>query len=304
MEIAEEDRRLLRELAVVILPSLDEIISRWYEFLLTREETKALLSATLVEGHLKHMQKRYFRELLAAEHDESYFAGRTRIGLIHYRVGLAPEWYLGAYRKYWDIVQSVLAEQGFDKEKVIAWTRALQKVMHLDVALALDAYFDAYVKDLEDAKESAETANSAKSEFMAMVTHDLRNPLNSVIGFTDILRDEIDGPVNEAQRGSLRHIEKSARHILRLVDEILDFARVERTRTHLQGRITMQAAEFSLRGVVHETVASHPDGGGKEAAAGGAHPRGCSGPYRRRPRPAPADHHESRSQRGQVYGEG
>lgn len=255
MEIGEEDRALLRELAGIIAPYLDEIIRRWYDFLLTRDETRKLLSSTLVEGHLKRMQVRYFKELLAAVHDERYFEGRMRIGLIHYQVGLAPEWYLGAYRKYWDIVQGVLEERGFEEAKVVAWTRALQKVMYLDLALALDTYFDTAFEALEQAKDTAEAANKAKGEFLAMVTHDLKNPLNSILGFADLMLDEIEGPINEDQRGNLLHIKKSAKHILRLVEDILDFSGVERARSRGQGAMKMQATEFSLRGVIHETIA-------------------------------------------------
>ena len=85
------------------------------------------------------------------------------------------------------------------------------------------------ITDISRAKEEAELANRSKSEFLAMISHELRTPLNAVIGFSDLMRLEAFGPV-----GSERYLEyagdihDSARHLLSLINDILDLSKIER----------------------------------------------------------------------------
>jgi PAS domain S-box-containing protein len=73
----------------------------------------------------------------------------------------------------------------------------------------------------------AEAANSAKSEFLANMSHEFRTPLNAIIGFSEILEDQSFGPLNDRQMHYMRHVLSSGRHLLRLVSDILDLAKVE-----------------------------------------------------------------------------
>jgi PAS domain S-box-containing protein len=76
---------------------------------------------------------------------------------------------------------------------------------------------------------NAELARAArlKDEFLATMSHELRTPLNAVLGMSEILRDNIYGPLNEAQLGAVRHIEESGRHLLELINDILDLSKIE-----------------------------------------------------------------------------
>ena len=83
-------------------------------------------------------------------------------------------------------------------------------------------------KLLMEAKERAEYANRTKSEFLAAVSHELRTPLNAIIGFSEMMRDEVLGPVgNDAYCEYADHIYNSGSHLLGIINDILDLAKVE-----------------------------------------------------------------------------
>ena len=77
------------------------------------------------------------------------------------------------------------------------------------------------------AKEDAEKANRAKSEFLANMSHELRTPLNAVIGFSEFLDREFAGPLNDTQHSYVRDIRKSGDHLLELISDVLDLAKIE-----------------------------------------------------------------------------
>jgi PAS domain S-box-containing protein len=107
---------------------------------------------------------------------------------------------------------------------------------------------DALVRAKEEAdraRDEAERANLAKSEFLSRMSHELRTPLNSVLGFGELLdMDDLEPD----QRESVQHIMKGGRHLLDLINEVLDIARVE------SGRMALSLEPVSVGEVVEETV--------------------------------------------------
>ncbi len=90
---------------------------------------------------------------------------------------------------------------------------------------------------LRAAKEEAEFANRTKTEFLANMSHELRTPLNSVIGFSDILANQLFGPIeNPRYREYIKDINDAGKDLLRLINDILDIARIERGRLSLNER--------------------------------------------------------------------
>lgn len=105
-------------------------------------------------------------------------------------------------------------------------------------------------KKLIKAMREAHAANQAKSEFLTVVSHELRTPLNAIIGYNQCLLIGMDGPVTEPQKVSLRKIEKSSFHLLELINDILDLAKIEANKMELE--ITPQNIVETLLSCVDE----------------------------------------------------
>jgi signal transduction histidine kinase len=103
--------------------------------------------------------------------------------------------------------------------------------------------------EAEEAKMTAEKANRAKSEFLANMSHELRTPLNSIIGFSEVIMDGIAGPVNDRQREYLRDILDSGKHLLELINDILDLSKIE------AGKVELDLRPVSVRDLLESGAA-------------------------------------------------
>ncbi|MEK7735492.1 MAG: ATP-binding protein, partial [Nitrospirota bacterium] len=88
--------------------------------------------------------------------------------------------------------------------------------------------------ELEDAKILAEGASRAKSEFLANMSHELRTPLNSVIGFSEVLTEGLAGSITDEQKEYIQYIWKSGKHLLSLINDILDLSKIEAGKMELK----------------------------------------------------------------------
>ncbi|HTK28409.1 MAG TPA: ATP-binding protein [Vicinamibacterales bacterium] len=91
----------------------------------------------------------------------------------------------------------------------------------------LDQRVHARTRELEAAKEAAESADRLKTEFIMSMSHELRTPLNAIIGFTGTMLMQLSGPLTEQQERHLKLVQASGRHLLAIISDVLDVARIE-----------------------------------------------------------------------------
>ncbi len=104
--------------------------------------------------------------------------------------------------------------------------------------------------ELAVARDRAEAADRSKSAFLATMSHELRTPLHSIIGFTGIILQGLAGPLNAEQAKQLGMVRNSARHLLALINDVLDISKIE------AGEFRVEAALFDLRATIERAVAT------------------------------------------------
>ena len=113
-------------------------------------------------------------------------------------------------------------------------------------------------REAEELRFQAEVANRAKTDFLANMSHELRTPLNSILGFSEILIDELYGKLNKEQREYINDIYTSGRHLLGLINDILDLSKVEAGKTELElSRFLLQDALHASMTMLKEKAMKH-----------------------------------------------
>jgi nitrogen-specific signal transduction histidine kinase/ActR/RegA family two-component response regulator len=113
---------------------------------------------------------------------------------------------------------------------------------------AREAAMAAALAEREESRDAAEQANRAKSQFLANMSHELRTPLNAVIGYAEILDEDLEAEGLEASRKDVMRIRSSARHLLNLINEILDLSKIE------AGRMDVAPSRFEVTAFLAETM--------------------------------------------------
>ncbi len=146
--LSDEDLRRLAALRPFAERVTDGIVEDFYALLLGHPETTKFFPDEVTVRRVKRTQREYFLGLFEGRCDLAYVEDRLRVGAAHERIGLAPKWYLGAYRQYLSLILDRLAKEIADPNDVRVAFGSVQRIVFFDVALAIDTYIAANLEAL------------------------------------------------------------------------------------------------------------------------------------------------------------
>lgn len=209
------------------------------------------------DGHLRVVNRTlldmldYSREELVGRHVESILAVGSRI---FYQTHFFPLLRLHGHAD--EIFLLLRGKSGEDvavlanavrRERQGEWATDAVLLRLIERRKFEDALLDAK-RAAEDATTAAREANRAKSDFLAMMSHELRTPLNAIGGYVQLLEMGVHGPVTPGQVEALGRVMRSQQHLLRLINDLLNLARIE------SGRIDYDLQTLSLNDIVESTL--------------------------------------------------
>ncbi len=257
-----DDTENLARLRQFAHASVDGIVEDFYRHLLSFEETRRLLDDDGTIARLKKVQREYFLRMLDGDFGRDYFESRLRVGAAHAHTDLRPEWYLGAYALYVQLLTRRLrAHYRDDPDTLLALLGSFTKVVFLDMGLAIDAYIVSGYVDRTLAQEyrrMAEVAEQAlaekaelelaKADLTGMIVHDLKGPLGGILAVTQLaLRKAGGAPSNR----HFAQIQRSAQDLMRMIENLLEIDQIQ------EGRLELRLEPVAVDGLLAECAAEY-----------------------------------------------
>ena len=146
-ELTDEDLTRLASLRPYAEKWTAKVVEEFYALLLGHPETREILREDAVVRRLKKLQSDYFLGLFSGKCDLDYVEDRLRVGTAHERIGLAPKWYIGAYRRYLQLVHDMLYGD-LPADQAGPAFASVMKIVSFDESLAIDTYIAANLETL------------------------------------------------------------------------------------------------------------------------------------------------------------
>jgi PAS domain S-box-containing protein len=221
------------------ITTLNEAAERMFGY--TRAELLGLNVDSLVpksmrSGHAQHRASYASRPKTRPMGTGLELQGQRKDGsLFPVEISLSPNWIEGSLH----VIASVrdITERKAAENRI----RALREQYTAELTIKNE--------QLEARNQEVERANRLKTEFLASMSHELRTPLHTIIGFSELLGEQLEGPLTENQQRFVGHILQDARHLLELINEVLDISKIE------SGKLELKREPFDFSACVEEVIA-------------------------------------------------
>jgi PAS domain S-box-containing protein len=222
---------------IVFLNKATEQLFGYSRHELLGEPVEILIPQDLRSGHVAHRNRYRSHPATRPMGTGLKLEGQRKDGSkVPVEISLSPVQFEEGFRVS-AIIRDV-SERRFAEEQL----RAVQAAHTAELA--------AKNRELKARNEEVERANRLKSEFLSGMSHELRTPLHTITGFTELLEEELEGPLNEKQHRFVRLIHQDSQHLLALINDVLDLSKIE------SGRLELQRETFPLRESLEETIAA------------------------------------------------
>lgn len=198
---------------------------------------ESLVPSSMRSGHAKHRASYVAHPNTRPMGTGLELQGQRKDGsLFPVEISLSPNWIEGSLH----VIASV--RDITERKAVDDRLRALREQYTAELTMKNE--------QLEARNQEVERANSLKTEFLASMSHELRTPLHTIIGFSELLGEQLEGPLTEKQQRFVGHILQDARHLLELINEVLDISKIE------SGRLELKRESFDFNSCVEEVMSS------------------------------------------------
>jgi len=254
---SEEDARLLRAVGASLDPYLAAMSERFYDQITHHPDASKVFTGGQEQiDRLKRTLQVWARRLFRGPFDEDYAAERYKIGVRHVLIGLPQRYMISAMGVVRTHLQESLGKVlRADPGRLEATRLALDKLLNIDLNMMCESYFQESIRHLRELNRKLEQANfelaemsQVKTEFLATTSHELRTPLNSILGFTRLILDGLCENRDE-ERELLRDVLSSSQHLLSIVNDLLDVAKIEAR------KLRLSPGAVDLKGVIQEALA-------------------------------------------------
>jgi rsbT co-antagonist protein RsbR len=147
-ELGDDDLERLARLRPFADKHMDDIVEAFYELLLGHPDTRRFFPEEATIRRVKRLQRDYFVDLFSGRCDLAYVENRLRVGAAHEKIGMAPKWYIGAYRRYLALLFDRMSADIGDVAELRAAYQSAQKLVAFDMSLAIDTYIASHMETL------------------------------------------------------------------------------------------------------------------------------------------------------------